>query len=235
MNKQELKELVKKYFSLTEMNKTETNTQDLTEQLQFATAELIDGTQVTNMQDSEFEVGNVLHVVTEGGEHVVAPSGEHELKSGIVVTVDGEGLITGIKRPGEEGEGSLEAAETTDEFATEEATPELPEDEKTELAEIDELAPEAMEDSVEDVVKEAIVEAIAEVVAPQLEELKVKMAEIEEKMKEHYSQAPASVPTSESRFAAIQRIKNNESTNTPFNLRNAQMQMALKSFKNRNK
>lgn len=233
MNKEELKELVKKYFSLTEMNKTETETQEFTEQQEFATAELIDGTKVTNMQDSEFEVGNVLHVITETGEHVVAPSGEHELKSGIVVTVDGEGLITGIKRPGEEGEGSLEAAEeSTDEFATEEeAAPEASE-EKTELAEHDEMEPEALEDEG---IKEAIVSAIAEVVAPELEMLKTKMAEIEEKMKEYYSETPASVPTSESRFSTIQRIKNNESKSTPFDLRKTQMEMALKAFNNRNK
>src|SRR6056300_1335854 len=105
MNKTELKDLVKRYFNLVE------NNSDNLEKEVFADAELIDGTKITNMKDSEFAEGDEVHVITESGEHVIAPSGEHELKSGIVITIDGEGKITGIKRPGAEGEGSLEAAD----------------------------------------------------------------------------------------------------------------------------
>jgi hypothetical protein len=39
---------------------------------------------------------------------VVAPEGEHTTESGIVLTVDSESVITGVKYPDEEGEGSLE-------------------------------------------------------------------------------------------------------------------------------
>jgi len=46
-------------------------------------------------------------VETEAGETVDAPSGEHELKDGTVVVVDGEGKITGLRKPDETGQGSL--------------------------------------------------------------------------------------------------------------------------------
>lgn len=232
MNKDELKELVKKYFKLTEENNTPENSQA------FADARLIDGTQITNDQDSEFAVGNVVHVITEAGDKVIAPSGEHELESGIVITVDGEGIITGIKRPGEEGEGSL--AEHDEEMSAEEATEETLEDseEKTEMAEhADE---EALEDVVEEAafdegeIKEAIVEAIAEVVAPEIEALKEKMADIEEKLKDYMSE-PSAKPALESRFNAIQEIKNNKKENTsePFSAKKAQMDMVLNAFKSK--
>jgi len=228
MNKDELKELVKKYFQLTE----KTNTPEETPEA-FAEAKLIDGTVITNMQDSEFAVGNEVHVITQSGEHVIAPSGEHELESGIVITIDGEGLITGIKRPGEEGEGSL--AEHEEEMSAEETTETS--EEKTELAEhdviedaIEEEAVDATFDEAE--IKEAIVEAIAEVVAPEIEALKSKMAEIEEAMKVEMSQ-PAAAPTRESRFAKIQEIKKERSTSESFVPKQAQMEMVLNAFKSK--
>lgn len=191
MNKTELKDLVKRYFNLVE------NNSDNTSKETFAEAELIDGTKITNMKDSEFAEGDEVHVITESGEHVIAPSGEHELKSGIVITIDGEGKITGIKRPDAEGEGSLEAAD-------EPAAETMAAEEKTEMAEHgdeDEMEEEIIEEVMqEDEIKEAIVEAIAEVVAPEIEAMKKKMAEIEEAMKEYMSK-PADVPTSEKKFS----------------------------------
>ncbi len=228
MNKDELKELVKKYFQLTE----KTNTPEETPEA-FAEAKLIDGTVITNMQDSEFAVGNEVHVITQSGEHVIAPSGEHELESGIVITIDGEGLITGIKRPGEEGEGSL--AEHEEEMSAEETTETS--EEKTELAEHDVVEDAIQEEAVdatfdEAEIKEAIVEAIAEVVAPEIEALKSKMAEIEEAMKVEMSQ-PAAAPTRESRFAKIQEIKKERSTSESFVPKQAQMEMVLNAFKSK--
>ena len=185
MNKEELKDLVKRYFNLTEITKSEE-----TQKETFATAKLIDGTEVTNMLDSEFEEGNTLHVITAEGEHVIAPSGMHELESGIVVTVNEEGVITGIKRPGDEAEGSLEAAE--------EVKPEG----VVEMAEEEIISEEVMEDMD---VKEAIIEAIAEVVAPEIEAMKKKMAEMEEMVKDYMSK-PADVPAKEKRFNKTKTI-----------------------------
>ena len=235
MNKDELKELVKKYFSLTEKNNTPEETPKA-----FAEAKLIDGTVITNMQDSEFAVGNVVHVITSDGEHVVAPSGEHELESGIVITIDGEGIITGIKRPGDEGEGSL--AEHEEEMSSESVEEEVTEEtseEKTELAEHDvqeDAIPAEAQDAAfdEGEIKEAIVEAIAEVVAPEIEALKQKMADIEEQMKDYMSE-PAAVPTKQGRFNKIQEIKSNKErgASESFNPKKAQMEMVLNAFKSK--
>ncbi len=76
---------------------------------QMASATLADGTKITNKlgDDVPFEVGQVLYVITEDSEEVLAPMGEHTTDSGIVLTVAEEGVITGVKRPDEEGEGSL--------------------------------------------------------------------------------------------------------------------------------
>ena len=192
MNKEELKDIVKKYFNLAEMN--EQTLVDTEVKETFTEATLADGTKITNMVDADFEVGQELHVITEEGEHVLAPSGEHTTESGIVITVDGEGKITGVKHPDAEGEGSLE----------EEATPVSEEmsTENVEMAEedvLEDVVEETMEEGMD--VKEAIVEAIAEVVAPELEMLKKKMAEMEEYMKKVYAEEPAAKPSSESKFS----------------------------------
>lgn len=86
-------------------------------------AELIDGTKVTNNLDEDFAVGQTLFVITEGGDVVPGPEGEHTTKSGIVFTLDAEGKITGLKKPEETGEGSLETSE--DEIQTEELMKQL--------------------------------------------------------------------------------------------------------------
>lgn len=219
MNKDELKTLVQKYFNLVDA-KEETTKQN------FVEAELIDDTKITNMVDADFEVGQVLHVITAEGEHVIAPSGEHQTKSGILLTVDGEGIITGVKHPDAEGEGSLEAKEeemAQEEVVTEEAMAE------------DIVEEEVLEEEGSMDVKEAIVEAIAEVVAPELEAMKTKLAEIEEKMKEYMSATPSAVPTAEAKFAKIQEVKKQGAKGMTFDAKAAQKEMILKAWKNKNK
>jgi hypothetical protein len=74
-------------------------------------ATLTDGTEImTEEEGDKFEVGQKLYAKTKEGEIVTAPEGEHTTDSGIVLTVDKEGFITGVKYPDESGEGSLEAA-----------------------------------------------------------------------------------------------------------------------------
>ena len=200
MNKSDLKELVKNYFNLEDKNST--NSEDIAKET-FAGAKLIDGTEISTDGEGGFAVGQVAHVVTEEGEKVLAPSGEHELEDGTVLVIDGEGMITGLKTKDGEGEGSLEAAADMEEveMSTEEAT-----EEKVELADHDEAEIEVGDEPIsmdehEGEIKEAIVEAILAEIAPQMEELKTKMAEMEEKMKEHYAATPATESTVESKFA----------------------------------
>lgn len=74
----------------------------------MSSATLADGTKIETDGEGKFEVGQKLYVVKEDGERVSAPEGEHTTESGIVVTVDAEGTITGVKYPDEEGSGSME-------------------------------------------------------------------------------------------------------------------------------
>ena len=104
MDKNELKDLVKSYFNLTEKN---IENSENTEEVKLQSAKLVDGTPITNDKDTDFEVGDEVHVTTEAGEKVLAPSGEHALEDGIVLVIDGSGKITGLHKPGETGQGSL--------------------------------------------------------------------------------------------------------------------------------
>jgi len=103
MNKSELKAIVSKYFNLVPAINTPTQN--------FAEATLADGTKVTNEKEGALAEGDSLFVIDAEGNSVQAPEGEHTTDSGIVVTVDAEGKITGIKEPDAEGEGSLEEME----------------------------------------------------------------------------------------------------------------------------
>lgn len=76
---------------------------------EMASATLTDGTKIETDEEGDFEVGQKLFVITQEGEKVGAPEGEHTTESGIVLTVDAESFITGVKYPDEAGEGSLQS------------------------------------------------------------------------------------------------------------------------------
>jgi hypothetical protein len=71
-------------------------------------ATLTDGTPIMTDEDEPFAPGQYAYVITQEGEKVGAPEGEHTTDSGIVLTIDAEHRITGVKYPDEAGEGSLE-------------------------------------------------------------------------------------------------------------------------------
>lgn len=71
---------------------------------EFDEATLVDGTTIGT--DGDFEVGKKLYVKDEAGDWVQAPVGEHSTDT-MTLTVNEEGVITGLKKEGEEGEGSL--------------------------------------------------------------------------------------------------------------------------------
>ncbi len=210
MDKNELKDLVKSYFNLTEKN---IENSENTEEVKLQSAKLVDGTPITNDKDTDFEVGDEVHVTTEAGEKVLAPSGEHALEDGIVLVIDGEGKITGLHKPGETGQGSL-AEELPDKGPAkilneeEKLSEEKVEAEETEvelndaIEEGDELpmSEHEEEDMADHSMKEDIIEAIMEEIAPKIEEMQKKLADHEEKMKEHYSSA-ASESVTEKAFS----------------------------------
>jgi prefoldin subunit 5 len=82
--------------------------EDMMKKEKMTSAILADGTKIETDGEGEFQVGEKLYVITEEGERVDAPEGEHTTESGIVLTVDSESVITGVKYPDEEGEGSME-------------------------------------------------------------------------------------------------------------------------------
>lgn len=88
----------------------------------FDSAVLADGTKILTKEEGEFKEGQALFVIDEEGKEVPAPEGEHTTKSGIVIVVDAEGVIKGVKYPDVEGEGSLEAAKHEDKKKSEMAT-----------------------------------------------------------------------------------------------------------------
>ena len=221
MNKNELKDLVKNYFSLED--KKDIKTPDNVVEEKFQSGKLVDGTPITNDMDADFEVGQEVYVTTEAGDKVLAPSGEHAMDDGIVVVVDGSGKITGLHKPGETGQGSLaeelpdsgpakilneaeelseekiETKEELDNEVVESGDLPLSEHEGEEIATGDE--PQELDYKME------IIDAIMEEIAPKIEEMQKKladheekMAEHDEKMKEHYSSA-ASESVTEKAFS----------------------------------
>lgn len=188
MNKSELKDLVKKYFNLTEINTTE-------DKQVFAEATLVDGTKVTNKMEGDFEVGQELHVITAEGEEVAAPAGEHTTESGIVVTVSEEGIITGIHHPGEEGEGSLEASE--EEMAKEEMEEEI----------VEAVSSEDLLEAISELVMPEI-EAMKAEMSSCMERL-AKAEEMMAKYEEKMSATPAAESKTTAKFSK-QTIKNGE-------------------------
>ena len=216
MNKAELKDLVKNYFSLEDKKNIETPE---TVEEKFQSAKLVDGTPISNKSEDEFEVGQEVYVTTEAGEEVLAPSGEHALDNGDVLVVDGEGKITGLHKPGETGQGSL-----SDELPDKGPAKILNEEEKLSEDKVEEETEVELNDAIEEgdelpmseheeedmddhSEREDIIEAIMEEIAPKIKEMQKKlaehdekMAEHEEKMKEHYSSA-ASESVTEKAFS----------------------------------
>lgn len=180
MNRDQLKNIVMQHFNLVPAPEIKEE--------KFATGVLADGTEVSNDKDTPFEIGDSAFVKDAEGAWVQAPEGEHSLDSGITIVVDSEGIITGIHRPDEAGEGSLE--EMSEETVTEEVLSE--EVEETKLEEHEEA-----EVSIEEVVK-AVIE---EVVAPQIEELKAELGSYKEKMAEVAAQ-PATETITQKQFSA---------------------------------
>tara|TARA_R110001583_G_scaffold62995_1_gene184585 strand:- start:2590 stop:3318 length:729 start_codon:yes stop_codon:yes gene_type:complete len=193
MNKSELKDLVKGYFNLED--KKDIKESVSTEEVKFQSAKLVDGTPITNGEDKDFEVGDHVMVTTEAGDSVLAPSGEHVLEDGITLVIDGEGVITGLHKPDESGQGSLSKEEASKEKETE---VELADDaiNESDALPMAEHEDEDHMDEHKDEQMPEIIEAIMAELAPTIKEMKKKlaeheekMAEHEEKMKEHYAAA----------------------------------------------
>ncbi len=152
------------------MNKTEVlkKIQVLLGMHKFDEATLADGTKITNDSSDAFAPGQSLFVIDGEGNKVPAPEGEHTTESGIVLTVDASGVITGVKEPDAEGEGSLEAAKDKEKMQDE-------------------------EEIIENVAEALTPDMIMEIVAPIVEEVTAIKEEVEAMKKafEDYKNGPA--------------------------------------------
>ena len=204
MNREELKALVKQHFNL----------QDASTEENFASAKLEDGTEITNDKDSALAMGDKIFVKKDG-ELLPAPEGDHITESGIVLTLDAESVVVGLKKPDEAGEGSADLAEDApkeeieakveEEMAAEdfEKEDESMEEEKEEEVMEEEVAPKL----------EEIIEVIGEVVEEKMAEHKDKMKVLESKMKDieekmsAFSSEPAEEKTVPSaKFSAVKPL-----------------------------
>jgi hypothetical protein len=201
MTRDELKALVKKHFNLTEKK--------------FATAELLDGTRVTNQSDEDFAIGQTLYVITEEGD-VVAPSGSHETAD-FIVAVDEAGTITAI----------TEKEAPVAEVVMEAEVPAIVEE--TVGAEKAEEVVSDIQGMIESLVEDAI-EHVVEAIADEVTELKKRMAEMEDKFGKQFTSAP----TMEQKFSKLQDIKKENKLST-FDPKDAQKNLILEQMKKKQK
>jgi len=212
MTKEQLKELVKQHFNLTEKSE------------EFASAKLEDGTKVTNDQEGDFAEGQKLFVITEEGDRIAAPEGEHVTESGIQLIVDAEGVITGVKYPDAGGEGSADLAADGEVEEMSAETEEIVEEQmsaETTEEEVEEKFEDIKEDKMmEEPSLEAIIEVIGETVEEKLGMIKEKMEAIEkevESMKEKmnaFASQPAeekTIPASKGNFSKVEEFSNTRS------------------------
>ena len=168
MTNTELKELVKKHFSLVEAPVAEA----------FGELKDINGAFTLKFPGDTLEVGDKVTVVTTEGQEMDAPNGTHELENGTKIVTE-DSVVKEITAASE----------------TEMQEDEMPEEEviAEEMAEVEEEV-EGVEEQMEMYPIEEIVEAIAEKVEEQMKTMRDKMAEMEAKM-EKMSAAPASKKT----------------------------------------
>ena len=182
MNSNELKELVKLHFSLTEAT-TEVFGEIMDENKAFTI--LFEG--------DTLEVGKEVKVRTEEGQEISAPDGYHKLENGMVIKTEG-GVITEIETSAEvekaEGEELKEMTpvegEINDKVGFEEVVVEAPA----------EIAP----------IVEEVAKAVIEAVKAEITDMKAELASMKKKMAE-LEDAPATTKAEPETMSKDKTIK----------------------------
>jgi len=199
MTSNELKELVKQHFSLTEV--------------QLGEVKDINGAFTLLFEGDVLEVGKEVKVRTAEGQELTAPDGYHELENGMMIKVEDGKVVEITTKPAEETEAEM-AEEISDvEGVIEEK---MAEEEVVEGEEPEAMEDEAVSPMVEEVAK-AVIEAVKEEIAmmkEEMEALKKKMAEMED--------APAVGKTE----PEVKMSKTEKITAEPFNKQRFEMVMA---------
>lgn len=239
MTREDLKELVKQHFNLTEVEE------------KFDKAQLEDGSIVSNQQAGKFELGQILYIKTQDGQFEPAPEGEHVSDSGIQFILDRDSKIVGLKYPDQGGEGAADMKKDEDmneeqfptregkdgkllpkgEGAAEGAFAEHKDDEKMEEEDKMEEEEKLEDEKREDISMEEVIKVIGEVVEAKVEELEKKVMKVEEEMAEvkdkmsSFANEPAEEKTNPTiQFSAVDAESKNE----------ARYQKALARLANKN-
>jgi hypothetical protein len=173
MTQEQLKELVKEYFNLTEIKLGEIYDENKAFKIVF--------------EGDTLELGMKVKVVTTEGQEMDAPDGYHRLEDGKEIKTEGS-VVTEITTATEEEK------EEMAELPAEQFPVEVTKEDKSDVAEESTAIPEMMETEEAAMDKEEIVKAIAEAVAGQLEEMKKEMAYMKDKIQK-MSAEPAAEKT----------------------------------------
>ena len=152
MQASELKDLVKKYFNLTEAPESVEGIVIKKDKEAFAEIKTADGS-VTLMYEGELGVGTVLSIHDAEGNAIPAPAGEHLLENGERVVLDENGAVTEFLTPTEA------PAETMEE----------------------EMMPEEEAPMTEDLMP-ALIEAVVEAVQDEMKKYGERMSAVESKL-----------------------------------------------------
>ena len=219
MTSNELKELVKKHFSLVEADTvseeivneeiTEEFAEETTEEVVEEVAEVfgeiadINDAFIVKYPGDSIQVGDKVSVVTKEGQEMDAPNGTHELKDGTKIVTEDSVVKEIMGADGEKALAEEEMAEVED--VVEDVVEEVIEEIKDEMEEED-AAP-----SLEEIVKE-----ISDAVKEEMGYVKKKMAEIEAQVagivdapaaEPVMKQGPATVFKRPDKFAAFDTSK----------------------------
>ena len=191
MTSNELRELVKQHFSLTEVQAEEATTET------FGELKDINGAFTLIFEGDALEVGKEVKVRTTEGQELTAPDGYHELENGEKIKVEGGKVV------------EIEAPSSTEEMVDEIPVAEQEQvvEEKMEEVEVSVDAEEEVAPMVEEVAK-----AVIEAVKDEIEAMKKEMAEMKDKMAE-MEDAPATekaTPESMSKEAPTADVFNKE-------------------------
>lgn len=183
MTSNELKELVKKHFSLVEADAVSDETineEFAVEEETFGEIADINDAFVIKFPGDSLQVGDKVSVVTSEGQEMDAPDGEHELKDGTKIVTEGSVVKEIIGAGGEKALSEEAMAEHDEEDKEEEMAEDV--DVKDVVEEIVEEVIDEVKDEMEEVAApslEEIVKEIADVVKEEMGYMKKKMAEIE--------------------------------------------------------
>jgi len=217
MTSNELKELVKQHFSLTEVQEeaVETETAET-----FGEVKDVNGAFTLLFEGDVLEVGKEVKVRTTDGQELSAPDGFHELENGMMIKTEGGKVVEITTKTENKDDAEEEMAEQISEVeGVEVEKMEKADDEK--MMDEDEKD-ESMEESVSPMVEEVAV-AVIEAVKGEIESMKKDMEEMKRKMAE-MEDAPATMKTEPK--VKMSNDKNEKVTAEPFNKARFEMVMA---------